>query len=241
MKGFKTTAPVIQMLGLDYLPEPLVDKSVNGITYYGYAPLGTDESDLGWLIIRAVTANKVTTIEYAQPDPEGFVHSWTQRETYFHSSHVLRGYLYNGEFYADSAHTTALAHSTEAVYIDTTSGVGYMWNGSAFVASEGGGSGDYVTRQELANYQRKLSLSVESHTIAASDWSSMSGNEPYAYSAEVILTGTISSDSIIELINDQAVNFAKYGFAIGDRAGQSIKMFAMTQPAIDVTLKINIY
>ena len=142
MREYKTTAPVIRMLGVNVLPDPIVDRSVNGITYYGYAPLGVDESDEGWLIVREITANNITTVEYAMPDPEGFSHSWTSRSSYFASGGVMEGYLYNGEFYEDSGHSTALPHDESTIYIDVPTGTGYQWNGASFEeASSGGGGG----------------------------------------------------------------------------------------------------
>ena len=48
MNGFKTTAPVVQSLGVSWLPAPFEDKSNEGVTYYGWAPLGVAENEKGW-------------------------------------------------------------------------------------------------------------------------------------------------------------------------------------------------
>ena len=43
MKTSKTTAPVVKLLGVNELPEPFVDEANASTTYYGYAPLGTQQ------------------------------------------------------------------------------------------------------------------------------------------------------------------------------------------------------
>lgn len=48
----------------DTIPAPIIEEdSATGITYIGYAPLGTETSEAKWMIIRVteVTAGTVTT------------------------------------------------------------------------------------------------------------------------------------------------------------------------------------
>jgi len=60
---------------------------------------------------------------------------------------IIYGYLHEGTFYEDSAHTTAITPSTTKQYVDMTTAtqpVPYMYNGSAYVAIGGGGSTDEI-------------------------------------------------------------------------------------------------
>ena len=46
---------------------------------------------------------------------------------------VIEGYLYNSQFYKESAHTTQITSETGKIYVDLTSNKTYRWSGSAFV------------------------------------------------------------------------------------------------------------
>jgi len=82
---------------------------------------------------------------------------------------------------------------------------------------------------------------TESKTIAASDWSALSSSSPYTQQATVTAVKTITANTIVELINDNAVNFATYGYAIGSISGQSVVIYAISAPSASVTLKLNIF
>ena len=79
---------------------------------------------------------------------------------------------------------------------------------------------------------------TETYTIATSDWSSLSSSSPYTYQATVTATYTIGASTIAELLNDQPVEFANYGFAIGSISGQSVTIYAIDTPSTSETLKI---
>lgn len=81
---------------------------------------------------------------------------------------------------------------------------------------------------------------TESKTIVATDWTALASSDPYDCSATVTLTATIGADSTVELINDQAVLFGTYGFAIGSVSGQNVTIYSIGQPDASVTLKINV-
>lgn len=81
MEGFKTTAPTIQSLGVDYLPAPFEDTSISGVKYIGWAPLGVSESDNGWRIMRETTESGVIKREYPNGSM-GFEFSWENRASY---------------------------------------------------------------------------------------------------------------------------------------------------------------
>lgn len=82
----------------------------------------------------------------------------------------------------------------------------------------------------------------ETLTIATSDWTALSASDPYDYSATVTATTTISATSTVELVNDQAVLFATYGFAIGsvDTTNNTLTIYSIGQPSASVSLTIKV-
>ena len=46
---------------------------------------------------------------------------------------VIEGYYYNGSFYEDSSHTTAITPSTGKIYVDLSTNKSYRWSGSVYV------------------------------------------------------------------------------------------------------------
>ena len=80
---------------------------------------------------------------------------------------------------------------------------------------------------------------TETYTIDNTSWAEASGISPFTYATTVTATHTIGNATIVELINDQAVDFAKFGFAIGSISGQSITLYALDSPVIPISLKIN--
>lgn len=84
MEGFKTTAPVMQTLGVDFLPEPFEDTSTPGVRYVGWAPLSVSESDSGWRIMKETTKDGIIKREYAQGSMD-FAFIWANRASYTYS------------------------------------------------------------------------------------------------------------------------------------------------------------
>ena len=85
MEISKKTAPIVQLLGTSYMPEPYIDESGfadgEGTIYYGWAPLGVAETDNGWRLMRKTVADGITKCEY----PEGsmdFKFNWDDRASY---------------------------------------------------------------------------------------------------------------------------------------------------------------
>lgn len=83
---------------------------------------------------------------------------------------------------------------------------------------------------------------TETLTIADTDWSALSSSDPYDCSATKTLTATIGANSTVELINDAAVDFATYGFAIGavDTANNTVTFYSIGAPSASKTLKVNV-
>ena len=82
MNGQKIDAPVIKNLGVNLLPDPIIDEQ-NDCTYYGYAPLSTGESEKRWLIKRVKKTGTVTMTEYANGSM-AFDCAWSERANYIY-------------------------------------------------------------------------------------------------------------------------------------------------------------
>ena len=82
----------------------------------------------------------------------------------------------------------------------------------------------------------------EAVSIASADWSALSASTPYTYSATKTLTATIGANSTVSLINDAAVDYATYGFAIGsvDQPNNTITVYSIGQPDASKTLTVNV-
>lgn len=87
---------------------------------------------------------------------------------------------------------------------------------------------------------QNASITSVTINILTTQWSALSDSSPYTYSATVTVTTTIGIDSIVELINNQAVLFATYGFAIGSVSGQNITIYSIGQPSTSVTLTVEV-
>lgn len=84
MKSQNVNHPIIQTLGINHLPEPIVDEVSASEIYYGYAPMGTDEDETGWLIMRKKKTGTVTKCEYAG-GRMSYEFKWTERTKYIYS------------------------------------------------------------------------------------------------------------------------------------------------------------
>lgn len=80
----------------------------------------------------------------------------------------------------------------------------------------------------------------EQQTIQSTSWSTLSDSSPYTYQAQVTLTKTLSENSVVELINNQAVLFATYGFAIASISGQVATIYSIGQPSENITLTLGV-
>lgn len=89
---------------------------------------------------------------------------------------------------------------------------------------------DVITANITDNY--------EEFTITSSSWTKLADKSPFTYSATITASKTITDTTIVELINNQAVLFATYGFAIGEISGQDITLYAISQPTEDITITI---
>lgn len=81
---------------------------------------------------------------------------------------------------------------------------------------------------------------TETFTKATSDWTALAASSPYTYSTTVTLATTLSASSEVELINDQLVAFANYGFGILSITGQVATIASIGQPDSSITFKIKV-
>ena len=81
---------------------------------------------------------------------------------------------------------------------------------------------------------------TETFTKAVADWSALASSSPYTYSTTVTLATTLSASSEVELINDQLVAFANYGFGILSISGQVATIASIGQPDSSITFKIKV-
>lgn len=81
---------------------------------------------------------------------------------------------------------------------------------------------------------------IETATIQTTSWNTLSSQLPYQYSTNITLTTTLDTNSIVELINNQPVLFATYGFAIGNISGQVATIYSIGQPSESVTLTLGV-
>ncbi|MBQ3306425.1 hypothetical protein IJH02_03260 [Candidatus Saccharibacteria bacterium] len=119
--------------------------------------------------------------------------------------------------------------ATDTTY---TAGTGLNLNGTQFVA-------DTSVLATQANLNSKAVGTTETYTIPYTSWLTQSAIDPFKYKTTVSAAYIIGNSTLVELINDQAVQFAKYGLAIGSVSGQSITLYSLEQPTSALTLSIN--
>lgn len=92
----------------------------------------------------------------------------------------------------------------------------------------------------ILNNTLKITNIVESFSIPITNWTTLENADPYTYSTTVNITSALSTNSIVELINNQPVLFATYGFAIGNISGQVATIYSIGQPSESVTLTLGV-
>lgn len=81
---------------------------------------------------------------------------------------------------------------------------------------------------------------TETFTKATADWSALAASSPYTYSTTVTLATTLGANNEVELINDQLIAFANYGFGILSVSGQVATIASIGQPNSSITFKIKV-
>ena len=79
--------------------------------------------------------------------------------------------------------------------------------------------------------------SFTSATIESSLWTDLTGSDPFKAQCNITLLELSSAKDVLELINDNAVLFANYGFNIGAVSNTTVTIYALKKPTGSVTLQ----
>ena len=148
--------------------------------------------------------------------------------------------------YVDSAIEEVAAIAIRNAGAPTTSTVGTVGqlledttNGDVYICTDA--TNPYVWEKLVTASELSEAAfgTTETYTIADSDWRLLSSSSPYKYYTTVSATSTVGSDTIVELLNDQPILFAKYGFAIASVVNQVVTLYAVALPTSSTVLNIN--
>lgn len=92
----------------------------------------------------------------------------------------------------------------------------------------------YASNISISGGDNKI---YEDLTIQSIEWIE-DANIPFNYSATITSINTISNTTQVELVNNQAIMFANYGFSILSINEQNIKVGAISKPNNDIILTI---
>lgn len=129
----------------------------------------------------------------------------------------------------------AMATRNGEVNVGNTNGSGYNNTNYRVI----GGVHNGVDAHDAATVAQAVGT-TETFTKATSDWTALAASSPYTYSTTVTLATTLSASSEVELINDQLVAFANYGFGILSITGQVATIASIGQPDSSITFKIKV-
>lgn len=91
-----------------------------------------------------------------------------------------------------------------------------------------------ATTDEFAKY---LPLD-ETYSISEAQWQALADNEPYTYVASVTATHTIGTNTEVGILNNSPVLFATYGFVVGTVNNQTVQIFSIDKPTINISLTV---
>lgn len=80
----------------------------------------------------------------------------------------------------------------------------------------------------------------ETFTIANTDWISDANIAPFTHKTTITVTTTIATDTVVELVNNNAIAFATYGFSIGDVTNQVVTIYSIGQPSANIDFLIRV-
>lgn len=97
-------------------------------------------------------------------------------------------------------------------------------------------------QQVLTANAGKLDKPVtKSFTIRPNDWLTSQLIVPYTHFAYITTDYTIGENTVCELINDNALLFARHGFAFDRPMGQILSVLSIGCPSEPVTLEVDFY
>ena len=93
------------------------------------------------------------------------------------------------------------------------------------------------TRGWVLTKIKQASVEFTSATIESSSWTDLTGSDPFKAQCNITLLELSSAKDVLELINDNAVLFANYGFNIGAVSNTTVTIYALKKPTSSVTLQ----
>lgn len=97
---------------------------------------------------------------------------------------------------------------------------------------------DITPLQNLSDFVKKPVY--EYHPIQSTAWTALSDETPYTYSTTITVSSILDDFSIVELLNNNPVLFATYGFAIADITGSTVTIYSIGQPTEQITLALEV-
>ena len=172
--------------------------------------------------------------KYLVVDESGYVVASTSTP----SENIIEAYIvgekYSASWLSATESGVALTPTTGKIYIVRTQGnyylLQYIWNGERYIRTN----------------EEKLQILNQSINIESEDWIALENATPYKWQVTKGVEFTGLNLSVIELINNKPVLFAKYGFAISDveaivggASGRfTIRIIAIDLPSEALTLTI---
>lgn len=79
-----------------------------------------------------------------------------------------------------------------------------------------------------------------SETFTITTWTADNSIAPFTHKTTITATTTIASDTVVELVNNNAISFATYGFSIGDVTNQVVTIYSIGQPNSNINFLIRV-
>lgn len=95
---------------------------------------------------------------------------------------------------------------------------------------------DIVVLEDKVAALESVAESIEEATIPSSAWAALRDASPYTYSTTITLSSLTVNSISLELVNDQPIIFATYGFAIASVSGSNAVIYSIGIPTSDVKL-----
>lgn len=146
---------------------------------------------------------------------------------------VIEGYLYNGKFYAEAAHTTEIAGESGKIFIDLATEKTYRWSGSAFAEISSSlalgetSSTAYRGDRGKTAYDHSQLTSGNPHNVSKSDvglgnadnTSDATKKSNFTGSIANGNTGFVTGGDVYDALSDKQDEIAANGILKGDGAG----------------------
>ena len=100
-----------------------------------------------------------------------------------------------------------------------------------------------VALQEIVNKVPQITHKTETSIIYPQNWGTLSGNQLFNYYATINLISQVSDNTMIELVNDNPVDFALYGFSLMEYnpTSNTVTIYAISAPSTSINFTLEIY